>query len=176
MIGQVYFDIAARLATVPGLKAVGWYSGQLEDPAGNKAVALPAAYVRFADVRWRDASRGAQVGDLAIDIITICAYGGDWSPGAPSASRDLAKASLATADMVHAALQGFSTQWLSPLTRVQTATDHNPTGGWIAHVMAYTGQLTDNSADTLAGRIPVTPTFTVTGETDEAPPDASDPA
>lgn len=173
MIGQTYFEIAERLGTVQGIKTVGWYSGQLEDPAGNKLVNLPAAYVRFAEVRWTDASRGIQLGDLSIDIVVICAYAGDFSPGAAPALQEAAKASLATADLVHAKLQGFSTQWLTPLTRVQTVTDHNPMGGWIAHVMNYRGQLTDPYADTLAGRVAVTPVYRVTGEVDEAPPDAS---
>jgi hypothetical protein len=177
MIGDTYFAIANRLRlAVPVLKTIGWYSGQLEDPAGNKVVHLPATFIRFADVRWRDTGRGVQVGDLSMDVIVISAYGGDWSPNAAPALQDDAKASLATADFVHAALQGFSTQWLGGLSRSQTATDHQPAGGWIAHILAYRGQLTDPSADTLRGRVAVTPTFNVTGEIDGSPPDASDPA
>jgi hypothetical protein len=175
MIGDTYFAIANRLRTaVPTLRTIGWYSGQLEDPGGNKVVNLPAAFLRFADVRWRDLSRGVQVADLTVEVVVICDYKGDWSPGAAPALQADAKASLATAGLVHVALQGFSTDWLGGLSRTQTVTDHQPAGGWIAHILAYRGQLTDASADTLAqGRIPVTPTITVTGEIDGPPPDAS---
>lgn len=178
MIGDSYFAIADRLRTaVPSLRTIGWYSGQLENPGGNKVVVLPAAFLRFADVRWKDQSRNVQVGDLTLEVVVICDYKGDWSPSAAPALQADAKASLATADLVHVALQGFATQWLSPLSRTQTVTDHIPDGGWIAHILAYRGQLTDASADTLAqGRIPVTPTITVTAEIDGPPPDASNPA
>ena len=165
MIDTIYLALAARLKDRLDPKTVDLWNTQ---PANTQiaAVHLPAIFIDFDRIEWKDNQSGLQEGRAEIRIWVVqntlaeSRYGGH--------STDRAMKPLQYLTQVHTALQGFSGDGFGSLTRVATAVDHDH-DHLLVHSHTYITQITDTSALD-AGYIDQPVDFQVTGEIDGLPP------
>lgn len=114
---QIFLAICARLkAEVPALKWIDFDLGQL-DYFENPPVVFPCALIKISYPNCDDITETMQQVDVAITIRIAFNPLGDTNFTVPDAVLTRALSIFDTNDAIHTALQGFSTDEFSSLSR-----------------------------------------------------------
>ncbi|KXX70606.1 hypothetical protein [Flammeovirga sp. SJP92] len=155
---EIYNAIKARLKEredlfkqldLPPVKHIDYDKGQYLSPQDFEIFPMPALFYTY-NATWRNKPGNTQIGTATVDLKIVMPT---------SASIALNSSSILQAEevlnyhkVVHASLQGLSTNEVSPLRRTQSGDDPSPVGLHI-HNITYTAEVTDNSTHLLEGYV-----------------------
>lgn len=141
--GTTYLEITQHLKnTVPSIKHIDKYRGQLDDPA-NFVFPRPAVFVSFGFGQYEGAGNGILTGDKVLRIRTVYENYADSYTG--SLNQQKALEYFEFDEAVHVALEGLSGTHFQALTKIADEDDEDHTN-LIVQLMEYSMQLVDDSA------------------------------
>lgn len=148
---EVYLAISQRIAQEIGkVKRVTLYNQQLANLADEYAVDPIEVFIAFESVEWTDSGRGQQTGSVLVGIYVVHQRLADPDHG--SYNQDQALENFDTLDQLQQVLQGFSTEFFGPMSRVATEFDISH-DHLVLDYVSYQLSLTDECGDTAASLI-----------------------
>jgi hypothetical protein len=142
---QLYIDIREQLKTIKDenneqlFKHVDMFNRQLEFAGQENSFYLPAIFVEFGEMNWRTLGNRIQECEFYIRLHVLT----EWIAG--NANEGDAMDAFDAIDKVVAAMQGFSTQYMSGWMRKTSITDHDH-GEIVENIEEYVCNLRDFSA------------------------------
>lgn len=141
--------ISNRLNEMNELAWIDWDWGQLEAPGEVEPVQFDAALISFPDVEWFQETRGAQNGNVIVQVrIAIDVYEdlkiADGRP-APNVATNYAIQKLDLTKRVFKNLHGFDSYWFTPLQRIRSGEERRDDGLKV-FVETYLTNVVDNEA------------------------------
>lgn len=134
---DVFIAICDRLTTlVADLRWVDWDSGQLDIQNERPAVAFPACMVEIEYPQCEDIGEGQQIVTCNVTLRLVF-----WPKGATShisPVRESAMAIFDTIELVHTAMQGWSTEALSNFSRLSAKAERRKDGLKVYRVVYQT--------------------------------------
>lgn len=119
---NAFLQLCDRIATqVPEIQWTDLDSGQFETPGGLPSVDFPVVLIDFSYPSTGDITSTSQQVDISI-AVRVGFPANATSPNAPTPEeiRQASLGQLGLIDKLHAALQGWETDSLSPLSRAST--------------------------------------------------------
>jgi len=149
MKAALFIALSNRLKEMNELAWIDWDWGQLEAPGESYPVQFDAALISFPDVEWFQETRGAQNGNVVVQVrIAIDVYEdlkiADGAT-APDVAKNYAIQKLDLTRRVFKNLHGFSSDWFTPLQRIRSGEERRDDGLKV-FVETYLTNGTDNDA------------------------------
>lgn len=120
---QIFKAIADAVAAVPGVAFVDLWNNQVQTLNGGKAFALPAVFVEFEAVEWKQQNMGARRGSLAVRLHVVTRAVATNGHRDPRINEALAVFDLL--DAINAAMQGLRGENFSGFMLTTSATNHD---------------------------------------------------
>lgn len=120
---NVFNAIADAVAAVPGVAFVDLWNNQVQTLNGGKAFALPAVFVEFEAVEWKQQNMGARRGSLAVRLHVVTRAVPTHGHKDPRINEALAVFDLL--DAINAAMQGLRGENFSGFMLTTSATNHD---------------------------------------------------
>jgi hypothetical protein len=149
MKAALFLALSNRLKEMNELAWIDWDWGQLEVAGQVEPVQFDAALISFPDVEWFQETRGAQNGNVVVQVrIGIDVYEdlkiADGAT-APNVARNYAIQKLDLPKRVFKNLHGYSTEWFTPLQRIRSGEERRDDGLKV-FVETYLTNVVDNAA------------------------------
>lgn len=120
---QVFKAIADAVAAVPGVAFVDLWNNQVQNLNGGAAFPLPAVFVEFETLEWRQQGNGSRRGNLAVRLHVVSRAVSTHGHTDPRISEALAVFDLL--DAINAAMQDLHGSNFSGFMLTASATNHD---------------------------------------------------
>ncbi|MDE6450176.1 MAG: hypothetical protein K2L41_08890 [Muribaculaceae bacterium] len=120
---QIFKTIADTVAAVQGVEFVDLWNNQVEALNGGSARPLPAVFIEFETVDWRQQNHAARRGSLAVRLHLVTRAVTTHGHDDPAIGEALAVFDLL--DSINAAMQGLRGNNFSGFMLTTSATNHN---------------------------------------------------
>lgn len=120
---QIFKAVADAVAAVPGVSFVDLWNNQVQTLNGGKAFALPAVFVEFEAVEWKQQNMGARRGSLSVRLHVVTRAVATNGHRDPRINEALAVFDLL--DAVNAAMQDLRGDNFSGFMLITSATNHD---------------------------------------------------
>lgn len=120
---QIFKAVAEAVAALPGVKFVDLWNNQVQNLNGGTAFALPAVFVEFETVEWKQQNMGARRGSLAVRLHVVTRAVPTHGHDDPRMPEALAVFDLL--DDINAAMQGLRGENFSGFMLTTSATNHD---------------------------------------------------
>lgn len=144
---KMYLDLSELLSAVDELRWIDLEAGQLEMPLQSYPVQFPCALIDFPSTEYQDETHRNQQGIMTIQLrIGIDLYEDlHMIEGATASDRGTAIKRLHLITKIHAAVQGFETDYSTPLTRSSIQAERRDDGIKV-FILVYGCAAKDDSA------------------------------
>lgn len=131
---QIFQAICKRLNDrVPEIRWIDYWNNHLARLDGDPAWPVPAVFVEFEVIEWRQLSHAVRRGDVAVRLHVVTHAVGSGSTGAVSSDM---VALFDLTDRIHAAVQGLRGDNFSAFQQTSSTTPHDH-AEWMEGVERY---------------------------------------
>lgn len=131
---QIFQAICARLSErVPELRRIDWWNNQLARLDGEPTWSVPAVFVEFEVIEWRQLSHAVRRGDVAVRLHVVMRAAD--SEELDASSSDMV-ALLDLIDRIHVAMQGLRGERFSAFQPASSTTPHDH-AEWLEGIERY---------------------------------------
>ena len=122
---KIFKAIAEALAEARGIKFVDLWNNQIQTLNGGTAFAVPAVFIEFEELNWKQQNRGARRGDLAVRLHVITRT--VVTHGFQDPKIDEALELFDLLDNINAVMQGLRGEHFTGIMLTTSATNHDHT-------------------------------------------------